>query len=141
MSIAPLRLTWADEARVSATSSALGEADWLLAGRLDALARVHSLPGEPNQLFTPYHDLRAIDFSAIEPYGAVAAQIVDADVAELPEGAAALLEVHEDTIVRRVLGPAAQAAGVVITTIEEAARSGVRVATRIHRGRRVAAAG
>lgn len=123
MSIAPLQLAWADEARVAATSRSLGEPEWLLADRLDALARVRTLPGEPNQLFTPYHDLRAVDFGAIEPYSFAPNAIADADIAALPEGAAALLVINENAIGARVLGPEARAAGVVITTIEAAARS------------------
>ncbi|MFV2063768.1 MAG: SufD family Fe-S cluster assembly protein, partial [Chloroflexota bacterium] len=122
MSVAPLKIDWATGPHVTATSRALGEPDWLLAERHDALAKVLSLPGEPNQLFTPYHDLRAVDFGAIEPYSPTAIA-ADAGNAALPDGAAALVHVEERRIVGRVLGPEAQAAGVVISTIEEAARS------------------
>jgi Fe-S cluster assembly scaffold protein SufB len=122
VSVAPLKLDWATEVHVRGTSNALGEPDWLLAERLDGLARIADLPAEPNQLFTPYLDLRAVDFAAIEPYSPTRIA-ADAASAEVPEGAAALVHVDERNIVGRVLGPDAEAAGVVITTIEEAAVS------------------
>ena len=121
MSIAPLQVPWATQPLADETSRALGEPDWLMAERRDALARLVDLPAEPNQLFTPYHDLRAVDFGAIEPYGPNGEDDVDATVA-LPAGAAALLHVREGRIAARVLGPEATAAGIVITTLAEAAR-------------------
>ena len=69
MSVAPLKLSWATPTHVRETSSALGEPDWLLADRLAALELVADLPAEPNQLFTTYLDLRAIDLAAVEQVG------------------------------------------------------------------------
>ena len=48
MSVAPLNLSWATEAQARASSSALGEPDWLTADRRAALERVAELPAEPN---------------------------------------------------------------------------------------------
>ena len=67
MSVAPLKLPWTSEALVRDTSAALGEPEWLVAERMDALARIADTPAEPNQLFTPYLDMRAVDFGAVEP--------------------------------------------------------------------------
>jgi Fe-S cluster assembly scaffold protein SufB len=122
VSVAPLNLDWATEVHVRGTSNALSEPDWLLADRLAALSKVASLPGEPNMLFTPYYDLRAVAFDAIEPYSptAIAANV---DAARLPDGAAALVHIDERRIVGRVIGAEAQAAGVVISTLDEAART------------------
>ena len=122
MSTRGLRLPWASSVHARATSRALGEPDWLVDERLDAIEKVASLPTEPNELFTPYLDLRAVDFGAIEPHAP--SRIDDGvDGGALPEGAAALVHVDEDRIVARVLGDEARAAGVVITTIAQAARS------------------
>jgi len=122
VSIAPLQLPWATQRRAEDTAAALGEPAWLLAERLDALSRVHSLPGEPNQLFTPYHDLRAVPFEAIEPHPPRRTADAAAN-APLPEGAAAAVHVEERSIVGLALAPDARAAGVVISTIEDAALS------------------
>ena len=120
MSIAPLSLPWASESHVRSTSEALGEPEWLLAERMDALARIIDTPSEPNQLFTPYLDLRAVDFGAVQPYPPTAG--IDGDAGPLPSGASALVHVEDRRIVTRVLSPEAQSAGLVITTIAQAAR-------------------
>ena len=128
MSVAPLKLSWATPTHVRANSNALREPDWLLADRLAALDVLADLPVEPNQLFTTYLDLRAIDFAAVEPYPPTqnTADLTDgaaerADV-PLPKGAAAFVHVEEHALVAKVLSPKARDAGVIITTLAEAAR-------------------
>jgi Fe-S cluster assembly scaffold protein SufB len=118
VSVAPLQLPWASELHVRGTSLALREPEWLLAERMDALAKVAETPTEPNQLFTPYLDLRAIDFAAIEPYPPTPGSDGEGG---LPAAAAALVHVDERRIVARALSPEALAAGLLVTTIDEAA--------------------
>jgi Fe-S cluster assembly protein SufB len=120
VSVAPLKLPWATEALIRGTSAALHEPDWLLAERMDALGRIADTPAEPNQLFTPYLDLRAVDFGAVEPYPPASG--TDGDDAALPIGASAIVHVEKRRIAARVLAPEARAGGLLITTIDEAAR-------------------
>jgi len=115
-----LNLAWATQTHVRGTSSALGEPDWLTADRLAALEKVAELPAEPSQLYITYFDLRAVDFAAVEPYPPTPAA-GDAADAQLPEGAAALVHVDERAVVSCALSAEAKAAGLVITTIAEAA--------------------
>jgi Fe-S cluster assembly scaffold protein SufB len=122
VSVAPLNLPWATQTHVRGTSNALGEPEWLTADRLAALEQVAQLPAEPSQLFMNYLDLRAVDFAAVEPYPATPAA-ADLGAAALPEGAAALVHVSERSLVARVLSPEAEAAGVVIDTLDEVART------------------
>jgi Fe-S cluster assembly scaffold protein SufB len=88
---------------------------------MDALAKVADTPSEPNQLFTPYLDLRAIDFAAIEPYPPTPP--ADGTGAALPADAAAFIHVEEDRVVARILSPEAREAGLLVTTIDDAARA------------------
>jgi Fe-S cluster assembly protein SufD len=122
VSVAPLNLSWATETHVRGTSDALSEPDWLTADRLAALDKVIELPAEPNQLFMTYLDLRAVDFSAVEPYPPTRAA-ADTDASRLPLGAAALVHVDERSLVARVLSPEAEAAGVIIETLDTVART------------------
>ena len=120
MSVAPLNLAWATQTHARATSSALGEPDWLTADRLAALEQVAQLPAEPNQLYTTYIDLRAVDFAAVEPYPPTPAA-EDARDAELPQGASALVHVDERAIVSCVLSDEAREAGIIVSTIAQMA--------------------
>jgi Fe-S cluster assembly scaffold protein SufB len=120
VSVAPLKLPWATPTHVRATSSALREPDWLLADRLAALAILADLPAEPNQLFMTYLDLRAVDFGAVEPYPPTAPRGDPTDAA-LPPGAAALIHVDERAIAGVTLSDEARRAGVIVTTLSEAA--------------------
>jgi Fe-S cluster assembly scaffold protein SufB len=87
---------------------------------LAALEKVVELPAEPSQLYTTYFDLRAVDFAAVEPYPPTPAAETAAQ-AQLPEGAAALVHVDERAIASCVLSEEAKAAGLVISTIAQAA--------------------
>jgi len=120
VSVAPLNLAWATQTHARATSSALGEPDWLTADRLAALEQVAQLPAEPNQLYTTYIDLRAVDFAAVEPYPPTPAA-EDARDAELPQGASALVHVDERAIVSCVLSDEARQAGIIVSTIAQMA--------------------
>ena len=120
MSVPPLRVPFLTEEAARSLSRSLEEPDWLLEQRLDAERLVRELPAESNQLFTPYLDLRAARFAEIQPY-AVTGFAPGSGTAPL-DGASALLHVQEDTIVARVLGPEAAAAGVFLGTFAEALR-------------------
>jgi Fe-S cluster assembly protein SufB len=119
VSVGPLKLPWATADHLRGTSAALREPDWLLADRLAALEALAALPAEPNQLFTTYLDLRAVDFGAVEPYPPTAVS-TDASDAVLPEGAAALIHVDEHAVVGSVLSAQARAAGLEISSLTEA---------------------
>ena len=121
MSVAPLNLSWATQTRARETSSALREPDWLTADRLAAIEKVAQLPAEPNQLFMTYLDLRAVDFTAVEPYLPAPAAECLTD-ATLPEGAAALVHVDERALVGCALSDEAREAGVLIAPLAEVAR-------------------
>ena len=118
----PLLLAAATEATARDRSRTLEEPKWLLDERLDAIRRVAELPNESNTLWTTYLDLRALRFGEIEPYATVGVAGTAGEAA-LPEGAAALLHVREDTIVACVLSPEAHAGGVFVGTFVEALAS------------------
>jgi Fe-S cluster assembly scaffold protein SufB len=120
VSVAPLKLSWATPTHVRGTSAALGEPGWLLTDRLAALETLADLPAEPNQLFITYLDLRAVDFAAVEPYPPTPAAARLAD-AMLPPGAAALVHVDERLLVSAALSESARRAGLVISSLAEAA--------------------
>ena len=122
MSVPPLKLTFLTEERAREVSQSLGEPDWLLAERLDAVARVARLPAESNQLFTPYLDLRSVRFAEVDPYaGSAGSAPTPAEAASL-DGASALLSMDESGIVERALSPEAAAAGVVIDSFAHVLR-------------------
>ena len=120
MSVAPLNLNWATETHVRGTSSALSEPEWLTADRLAALERVRALPVEPNELFTTYLDLRAVDFAAVEPYPPTPGAECRSD-ARLPHGAAALVQVDERAMASCALSEEARARGITIRPLAAAA--------------------
>ena len=121
MSVAPLNLDWATETHVRGTSTALREPEWLTTDRLAALQLVRELPAEPNELFTSYIDLRAVDFAAVEPYPPTRSAECRAD-AELPLGASALVHVDERAIVACALSAEAREKGIIISSLAEAAQ-------------------
>ncbi|HXG25851.1 MAG TPA: SufD family Fe-S cluster assembly protein [Candidatus Binatia bacterium] len=63
-----LPFTFADAALAERLATERGEPDWLRAERLAAAAAFEALPIEPNQLYTPYIDLRPADLLEAEPY-------------------------------------------------------------------------
>ncbi len=117
-----LTLPWTTEEHARRIAIGAGEPSWLLADRLDGLGLAASLPIESNMLFTSYVDLRAAARLAdLEPY----VQTGDATAisAELPPGAAGLLQVQEDRVVARALAPRLREAGVIVDTFAEVLRS------------------
>ena len=119
MSVPTLSLPFLTEEAARAASTAAGEPAWRLAARLDALARVGTMPGEPNQLFTPYLDLRATRFGTVSlvPGGR---GVVDGGT--LPEGASVVVDI-DPTGARRMVGPDAARAGVVVADLATAIAS------------------
>jgi Fe-S cluster assembly scaffold protein SufB len=120
VSVAPLALPWASEADVRRISDTLAEPSWLLEERMDALATVAATPSEPNQLFTPYLDLRAVDFAAIEIAEPSAG--VPAEDGANPPDVAALVRVDGGRMVARSLSAEARSGGLIVTSMAEAAR-------------------
>jgi Fe-S cluster assembly protein SufB len=119
--VQPLQLGFASEASAERISRALGEPSWARDERVEAARRVAELPAELNPLFTTYLDLRPVRFADITPYDRVE---VPTDVSSaLPEGAAALLHIDEDRLVARALGEEARAAGVIVDTFANVART------------------
>ncbi len=119
MSVPPLSLEFVSEEAARAASVLASEPAWRLAERLEAAQRVASLPAESNQLFTPYLDLRAARFGDIT-VGPARRSVVTSG--ELPEGAAALVAVDGASDARRVLGPEATAAGLLVDTLSNVLR-------------------
>jgi Fe-S cluster assembly scaffold protein SufB len=116
-----LKLPFAGEQVARQISQSLEEPGWLLEERLDAARRYVELPPETNMLFTSYLDLRMARFAEIEPH------TITGDAAQVdqrvPEGAAAVLNVHEDRVVARGLDAAASHAGVVVDTFANVLRT------------------
>ena len=103
--------------QVEALAAARREPGWLREDRLAALAAFEALPVEGNRLYTPYVDLRAASLDTAAPYVLTASRPLGA--AEVPAGAAGMLEVREDGLTARALAVDAQAAGVRLATLGE----------------------
>ena len=85
-------IPFATEETVRAIARDSDEPDWVLEDRLEAIRRFSELPVEPNQLFTPYVDLRGVRFGEIRPYTVIReAPRVEGT---LPAGAAAFIHVR-----------------------------------------------
>jgi Fe-S cluster assembly scaffold protein SufB len=115
-----LKLPFAGEEFVRATSRTNEEPDWLLVDRLAGLAMYDDLPIEANPLFTLYVDLRATRFGEIQLHPETGDAPTVSDV--VPEGAAALIEIAEGRVVARGLSDEARAAGVVVDTFANVIR-------------------
>jgi Fe-S cluster assembly scaffold protein SufB len=116
-----LTLSWTTEQHARTISNAAGEPGWLLEDRLDGIRRAEGLPLEANQLFVSYVDLRAAKLTDVDPYRESGDA---ADVsAEVPGGAAGLLEIREDRVVGRALSPAAREAGVIVDSFANVLRA------------------
>jgi Fe-S cluster assembly scaffold protein SufB len=104
-----------DEAAVVA--AAAGDPDWLAADRQAAYAAWAALPGESNQLYTPYIDLRAAQLTDTTFVPAWTGTVGSADLG--PE-ADALIETTDDGVVRIALSAAATTAGVTVQPLRAA---------------------
>ncbi len=119
---AELPFTFADAALVERLVTERAEPDWLAADRRAAAEAFGALPVEGNQLYTTYVDLRSVDLFTARPYITTAAgSAVQGDV---PDGAAGLVELREDGLVRATLTPSAAARGVVLETLGAAVARG-----------------
>lgn len=115
-----LTLPWTTAEHARSISERAGEPAWLLDDRVAAWRLASELPIEPNQLFTSYLDLRAARFAEIAPY-TLTGDAADVS-AVLPDGASALLEIHDDAVVARAMSPEARTAGVVVDSFANVAR-------------------
>ncbi len=101
-----------DAAAVEAAGA--GDPDWLLDDRRAAFAAYTALPGESNQLYTPYIDLRAAqlaDAAFVSPTGG------EPTVATLDPDGDGIIETGDDGTIRIALSDAARAAGVTMTPL------------------------
>jgi Fe-S cluster assembly scaffold protein SufB len=115
-----LTISLVDEATVRGIAAAAGDAEWLLADRLAALAAFGALPLETNTLYTTYVDLRNARLAAARLYSGPAAVVAGAGAAKLlPDGAAAFAEITENRVTALVLSPEASAAGVILETLAD----------------------
>ena len=112
--LADLPLEWAT-ADLLATLSPGGAG---LTERTTALAAFHALPTESNLLFTGYVDLRAAEVERAAP-NALPQEIRTLPAAQLPDGAAALVEISA-LGVGAYLGEEATAAGLTIAPLHPA---------------------
>ncbi|HSG86664.1 MAG TPA: hypothetical protein VLA23_10030, partial [Candidatus Limnocylindrales bacterium] len=85
------------------------EPGWLGATRRAALEAFEALPTEPNQLYTPYVDLRAAALADVRAYEAPEGSPADSSPARAA-GLAALDEFDEDRVPVVALDPAARRA-------------------------------
>jgi len=114
---AELPFTFADSALAAALGEERGEPAWLREDRTAAAADFARLPVESNQLYTGYVDFRAAELSGVRPFLRGAdAPAAGAD-ASLPEGAAGVIELRDDVVVRLALEPDLVARGVVLETL------------------------
>jgi Fe-S cluster assembly scaffold protein SufB len=101
-----------DAAAVAAAGA--GDPDWLVNDRAAAFAAWEMLPGESNQLYTPYIDLRAAQLAeaAFTPAPASTPGLATLDADE-----DALIETDDSGTVRIALSDAARAAGVTVSPL------------------------
>jgi Fe-S cluster assembly scaffold protein SufB len=105
-----------ERAELEAIATGPGVPDWLAADRRAAYDAYEALPAESNQLYTTYIDLRG---AALEAARIVRSPRTEPVATALPEGTDGLLVLTEGDVTGLVLSPAANAAGVGLTTIAE----------------------
>ena len=114
---AELPFTFADAALAAAIGEERGEPAWLREDRAAAAADFARLPVETSELYTTYVDFRAADLFAARPFlHGADAPAAGAD-ASLPEGAAGVIELRDDVVVRLALEPGLVERGVVLETL------------------------
>ncbi|MCU0482912.1 MAG: SufD family Fe-S cluster assembly protein [Chloroflexi bacterium] len=114
---ADLPIAFADGTLVDRLVTERGEPGWLRDDRLAALEKFAALPVESNRLYTTYVDLRAADLFAARPLVRVEAEPPAAAPGSVPEGAAGIVELDGERVLRLALGPEASAAGVILETL------------------------
>jgi Fe-S cluster assembly protein SufD len=114
---AELPFTFADAALAAAIGEERGEPAWLREDRAAAAADFARLPVETSELYTTYVDFRAADLFAARPFLRGADAPTAGSDASLPEGAAGVIELRDDVVVRLALEPALVERGVVLETL------------------------
>lgn len=114
---AELPFTFADAALAAAIGEGRGEPEWLCADRAAAAADFARLPVESNELYTSYVDFRAADLAGARPFLRGADRPAAGADASLPEGAAGVIELRDDVVVRLALESNLVARGVVLETL------------------------
>ena len=114
---AELPFTFADAALAAALGEGRGEPEWLREDRAAAAADFARLPVESNELYTSYVDFRASDLSGVRPFLLVADAPPAGFQDAVPEGAAGIIELRDDVVVRLALEPDLAARGVVLETL------------------------
>jgi Fe-S cluster assembly protein SufD len=114
---ADLPFDFADTVLVERLIAEREEPGWLAADRRSALERFAALPVEANRLYTTYIDLRAADLFAARPLVRAEAAPPAGAPADVPDGAAAIVELRGERVLRLALGPEAVAAGVILETL------------------------
>ena len=110
-----LPFRFADRQLAQQLASERSEPGWLRAERTAAAEAFEALPLEPNQLYTPYVDLRAADLFEVRPWVVTAAH-PDAAAAEPEAGTAAVIDLAEDRVRSLALAADARSAGVILET-------------------------
>jgi Fe-S cluster assembly scaffold protein SufB len=80
-----LPFRFADRGLAQALAAERDEPGWLRAERLEAWKAFEALPVEPNQLYTPYIDLRAADLAEARPYVTDGPPGLGDDLRQLPQ--------------------------------------------------------
>ncbi len=93
------------------------EPDWLTADRLGAFESYSRLPAESNLLYTPYIDLRAAHLE--DAHVVVKMNAADPVAGDLPEDAAALIEISDGRVSSIALSERARAAGVALRSLRD----------------------
>ena len=94
-----------------------GDPEWLVADRRAAFEAWQTLPGESNQLYTPYIDLRAAQLAETT---FVSAAPATPGLATLDADEDAVIETADDGSLRIALSDAARAAGVTVGPLRSA---------------------
>jgi Fe-S cluster assembly protein SufD len=114
---AELPFTFADAALATALGDDRGEPAWLREDRVAAAADFARLPVESNELYTSYVDFRAADLSDVRPFLRVADRPAAGADEDVPEGAAGIIELRDDVVVRVALDSDLLARGVILETL------------------------
>ncbi len=112
---ADLPFGFADAALATALGAERDEPAWLREDRLLAAAAYGRLPVESSELYTSYVDFRGADLLAARPY--VATATAPPAPGDVPDGAAGIIELREDAVLRLALAPGVAERGVVLETL------------------------
>ncbi len=114
---ADLPFTFADAALAAALGERRAEPDWLREDRAAAAADFARLPVESNDLYTLYVDFRSADLAGAQPFLRGADEPSRGSDTSVPDGAAGIIELHDDAVTRLALQPDVRARGVVLETL------------------------